>query len=154
MQDAVMLFEEALEHIEPDAIMYSVVMGAVANDGRKVKRLYQDMLERGIPADDVIRWQVKKASQGARRGSGGGGGVVGGGGGGRGLKKVGGMSKSFVPAWRRDKASVSSDLGWGDEEAEGQGRRQKAGWDPRDGSSVDDEGALHFEVPEEFSAES
>ena len=110
------------------------------------------MLERGIPADDVIRWQVKKASQGARRGSGGSGG--GGGGGGGGLKKGGGMSKSFVPAWRRDKASVSSDLGWGDEEAEGQGRRQKAGWDPRDGSSVDDEGALHFEVPEEYSAES
>jgi len=61
--DALKLFEEALLHIEPDAIMYSAILGAVAGDSRRVLKLYDEMLARGIPDDDVTRYQAKKAVQ-------------------------------------------------------------------------------------------
>jgi pentatricopeptide repeat protein len=61
VQDALKVFKDATLVVEPDAIMFSAAMGAVANDARKVLKLHDDMRARGIPDDDVTRWQVKKA---------------------------------------------------------------------------------------------
>jgi len=97
VRDALKLFEEAKRHIQPDAIMYSAVMSAVAGDPRRVIKLHEEMRDLGIPDDDVTKWQLKKASQVRGRG--------------RGSprhghdRQFGSSQKTYVPSWRSSAGS-------------------------------------------------
>lgn len=118
VQDALKVFEEAKEMIEPDAIMYSAIMTAVAADPRKVKKLHDEMRMRGIQDDDVTRWQLKKAGQVRARSRGSP----------RPLQDGNMPSKSFVPPWRKARAR-GTEFG-AEPSAEGHGQDGLGSWGP------------------------
>ena len=116
VQDALKVFEEAKELIEPDAIMYSAVMTAVAADPRKVKKLHDEMRMRGIQDDDVTRWQLKKAGQVRARSRGSP----------RPLQDGNMPSKAFVPPWRKARTRGTQ---FGDAEPSAEGHVEDS-WGP------------------------
>ena len=57
-EDAWEVFVEARAQLQPDTVLFSAAMGAMAHDRRKVRALHEEMKALGLEDDDVSRWQL------------------------------------------------------------------------------------------------
>lgn len=108
-----MVFADAKKVVKPDTIMYSAIMGAVANEKEAVLELHAEMQESGLEDDDVTTWQIKQA-----RGNGSGnmpspryssGGEGSGSSGGSVSERLM-PSSGYQPMWRKGKKAGNDDL--------------------------------------------